>query len=67
MGTNQHLTGAQWRKSRYSGDTGGDCVEVADLDPHIAVRDSKRPDGPGFRVAPDAFAVFVGAAAEGAV
>ncbi|MFI9152932.1 DUF397 domain-containing protein [Streptomyces sp. NPDC053367] len=37
---------ATWRKSSYSGDTGGDCVEVADLRPHLAVRDSKDPDGP---------------------
>ncbi|MET7905315.1 DUF397 domain-containing protein [Streptomyces sp. NPDC005355] len=26
------LTGAQWRKSSYSGDTGGQCVECAALD-----------------------------------
>ena len=25
------LTGAQWRKSSYSGDTGGQCVEMAAL------------------------------------
>ncbi|OEJ31818.1 DUF397 domain-containing protein [Streptomyces subrutilus] len=29
METIQHLTGARWRKSSYSGDTGGDCVECA--------------------------------------
>ncbi|MGW5850287.1 DUF397 domain-containing protein [Streptomyces sp. NPDC055254] len=28
---NQHLTGADWRRSSYSGDTGGDCVECAPL------------------------------------
>lgn len=31
MGTNQNLTGARWRKSSYSGDTGGECVECAPL------------------------------------
>ncbi|MFB8398653.1 DUF397 domain-containing protein [Streptomyces yangpuensis] len=31
MDTNQHLTGAKWRKSSYSGDTGGNCVECAPL------------------------------------
>ncbi|MGP4001211.1 DUF397 domain-containing protein [Streptomyces sp. 8N706] len=32
MGKNApELTGAQWRKSSYSGDTGGDCVECAPL------------------------------------
>ncbi|MEU9006398.1 DUF397 domain-containing protein [Streptomyces sp. NPDC048551] len=27
MGTNQNLIGAVWRKSSYSGSSGGDCVE----------------------------------------
>ncbi|MDN3297742.1 DUF397 domain-containing protein [Streptomyces ficellus] len=58
---------AAWRKSSYSGGTGGDCVEVADLTAHVAVRDSKRSEGPAFTVTPKAFAAFVGAAAEGAV
>ncbi|MFF1338216.1 DUF397 domain-containing protein [Streptomyces sp. NPDC058290] len=31
MGTNRNLTGAKWRKSSYSGDTGGNCVECAPL------------------------------------
>ncbi|MFE5678328.1 DUF397 domain-containing protein [Streptomyces erythrochromogenes] len=31
METNQHLTGAKWRKSSYSSDTGGECVECAPL------------------------------------
>ncbi|WP_251093880.1 DUF397 domain-containing protein [Streptomyces sp. Caat 7-52] len=31
METNRHLTGATWRKSSYSGDTGGQCVECAPL------------------------------------
>ncbi|QES52622.1 DUF397 domain-containing protein [Streptomyces venezuelae] len=31
MGTSQDLTGATWRKSSYSSDTGGDCVECAPL------------------------------------
>ncbi|MFJ5141677.1 DUF397 domain-containing protein [Streptomyces sp. NPDC088707] len=54
-----------WLKSSHSGNTGGDCVEVAPLAPHIAVRDSKNPDGPHFRATPSAFAVFVAAAAQG--
>ncbi|OKJ99390.1 toxin [Streptomyces sp. CB03234] len=61
------LGAAAWRKSSYSGGTGGECVEVADLTAHIAVRDSKRPEGPAFSVTPAAFAAFVGAAAEGTV
>nr|WSX52404.1 DUF397 domain-containing protein [Streptomyces sp. NBC_00974] len=31
MGTHQDLTNARWRKSSYSGNTGGDCVECAPL------------------------------------
>ena len=38
---------ASWRKSSYSGNTGGDCVEVADgLTGVVPVRDSKNPAGP---------------------
>lgn len=40
------LTSARWRKSSHSGDTGGDCVEVAGLSDAVAVRDSKNPEGP---------------------
>ncbi|MEV4254282.1 DUF397 domain-containing protein [Spirillospora sp. NPDC049652] len=35
-----------WRKSRHSTDTGGACVEVGVVEPAVAVRDSKDPDGP---------------------
>ncbi|MER7765782.1 DUF397 domain-containing protein [Kitasatospora sp. NPDC096140] len=37
-----------WRKSSYSGDNGGECIEVAPgfLPGAIPVRDSKDPDGP---------------------
>jgi len=38
-----HVT---WRKSSYSGNNGGGCVEVARLPAVVAVRDSKDPDGP---------------------
>jgi hypothetical protein len=34
-----------WRKSSYSGNSGGQCVEVGNAAPLIAVRDSKDPDG----------------------
>ncbi|MDN3297852.1 DUF397 domain-containing protein [Streptomyces ficellus] len=89
MGTSRNLTNARWRKSSYSGSTGGDCVECAPLGAaawrkssysgstggecvevaaqpcQVAVRDSKKPEGPAFAVAPAAFAAFVVAAAEG--
>ncbi|MFJ2771412.1 DUF397 domain-containing protein [Streptomyces sp. NPDC087300] len=31
MATSQDLPNARWRKSSYSGNTGGDCVEAAPL------------------------------------
>lgn len=36
----------RWRKSTKSGSDGGTCVEVAELNSDVAVRDSKDPDGP---------------------
>ncbi|MER7193592.1 DUF397 domain-containing protein [Streptomyces flaveolus] len=52
-------TGIQWRKSSYSGDQGGDCVEVAELPAAVAVRDSKDPAGPVLALAPAVFATFL--------
>ncbi|MGX7759081.1 DUF397 domain-containing protein [Streptomyces angustmyceticus] len=41
------LSNAQWRKSSYSDDKGGDCVEISDAHPALVpVRDSKKPHGP---------------------
>jgi hypothetical protein len=60
MGSTEILTGIQWRKSSYSGDEGGQCVEIAET-PHttIAVRDSKNPAGPILTLGPAAFSTFV--------
>jgi len=55
-----------WRKSSYSGNNGGDCVEVGNADHLIAVRDSKAVDEArlGFgRAAWEAFAARVKAGA----
>ncbi|MCP3765673.1 DUF397 domain-containing protein [Streptomyces sp. MAR25Y5] len=51
----------QWRKSSYSGSTGGDCVEVADGCPTgaVPVRDSKNPVGPILTVSAPAWQTFV--------
>ncbi|MFE7114328.1 DUF397 domain-containing protein [Streptomyces sp. NPDC057654] len=55
-----------WRKSSYSGQTGGDCVEVAQTsDAEVRVRDSKRTDGPQFAFTATAWTRFVVAAAGG--
>lgn len=40
------LSSLRWRKSSRSGSEGGTCIEVADLDTDVAVRDSQDPDGP---------------------
>lgn len=41
------LTAASWRKSSYSNQDGGACVEVSDdLAAAVPVRDSKVPHGP---------------------
>ncbi|MFI6334419.1 DUF397 domain-containing protein [Streptomyces sp. NPDC050535] len=56
------LSLARWRKSTYSDDNGGDCVEVADGVPGVVpVRDSKVADGPVLMVGPVAWAEFIGA------
>ncbi|WP_339154470.1 DUF397 domain-containing protein [Actinomadura luteofluorescens] len=36
-------TSPRWRKSSYSGGNEGNCVEVAELNGRIGVRDSKNP------------------------
>ncbi|WP_405619319.1 DUF397 domain-containing protein [Streptomyces sp. NBC_01511] len=44
------LTQAQWRKSSYSGGD-NNCVELAELDGGIAIRDSKCPEQPALVIA----------------
>ncbi|MEU8423110.1 DUF397 domain-containing protein [Micromonospora sp. NPDC048835] len=54
------LTNAIWRKSRRSGSSGGNCVEVADNLPGVVgVRDSKDPAGPALSFGPAAWRAFV--------
>lgn len=49
----------KWRKSSYSGNNGGACVEVCTSDPAaIAVRDSKNPDGPRLAFSPEDWRAF---------
>jgi hypothetical protein len=50
----------RWRKSSYSGNGGGNCVEVAsNLPDGVAVRDSKNPDGATLACAREAWSEFV--------
>ncbi|WP_347813195.1 DUF397 domain-containing protein [Actinomadura sp. GC306] len=51
---------ADWKKSSKSDNTGGACVEVADLTAAVAVRDSKDPDGPELVFGTDAWRAFAG-------
>jgi Domain of unknown function (DUF397) len=47
-----------WRKSSYSGASGGDCVEVGATGRTIAVRDTKDRPGPVLTFGPDAWREF---------
>ncbi|MEU4639885.1 DUF397 domain-containing protein [Micromonospora sp. NPDC023814] len=49
-----------WRKSSYSDNNGGACVEVAASGAGIFVRDSKDPNGPALDFSRDAWTLFVG-------
>ncbi|MFH0522238.1 DUF397 domain-containing protein [Streptomyces sp. M41] len=59
MENTEILTGIQWRKSSYSGDQGGNCVEVGETVTTVAVRDSKTPAGPILTIDPATFTTFV--------
>ncbi|WP_027661553.1 DUF397 domain-containing protein [Salinispora fenicalii] len=51
-----------WRTSTRSGDTGGNCVEVADnLVGVVLVRDSKDRLGPTLTFGPESWRTFVAA------
>ncbi|KAK1182229.1 DUF397 domain-containing protein [Streptomyces sp. NBS 14/10] len=52
------MAAPEFRKSSYSNGT-EECVEVATNHPDtVAIRDSKRPEGPILRVAPAAWVAF---------
>lgn len=60
------LTKAEWRKSSFSGTSGGQCVEVAsNLPGLIAVRDSKNPTGPVLTLTPEEWRGFIAGASAG--
>ncbi|MFB9516192.1 DUF397 domain-containing protein [Streptomyces purpureus] len=54
-----------WRKSSYSNDEGGACLEVADNLPLVPVRDSKNPAGPALIFESAAWGAFVTAVGRG--
>ncbi|MEU9015893.1 DUF397 domain-containing protein [Streptomyces sp. NPDC048479] len=48
-----------WFKSSYSNDTGGSCIEIADLASQVGIRDSKDKTGPVLVVPASAWGSFV--------
>ncbi|MEU5552854.1 DUF397 domain-containing protein [Micromonospora sp. NPDC047793] len=59
-----NLNDANWKKSNRSS-ANGQCVEVADLDDAVALRDSKDPNGPALVFGPDAWSSFLAGAKDG--
>ncbi|MFE7608107.1 DUF397 domain-containing protein [Streptomyces celluloflavus] len=54
-----------WFKSSYSNDTGGSCVEIADLNGKVGIRDSKDPHGPAFVLPVGSWSNFIRAVTNG--
>jgi hypothetical protein len=52
------IDSAPWRKSSYSGTNGGDCVEAADLDARILVRDTTDRGGEVLSISLEAWQRF---------
>lgn len=50
---------SSWRKSSYSGHSGGDCVEIGTAARLVPVRDSKDPHGPAVLFDAGAWSTFV--------
>jgi hypothetical protein len=60
------LDGVAWVKSRRSGPTGGNCVEVAFLPGgNVAMRNSRQPDGPALIFTTAEWDAFIGGARDG--
>ncbi|WP_110946139.1 DUF397 domain-containing protein [Streptomyces avicenniae] len=51
---------SEWRRSSYSSNNGGDCVEVARVVVGVvSVRDSKAVTGPVLEISPGAWTGFI--------
>jgi hypothetical protein len=62
MSTTSDFSRAEWVKSSYSGDGGGNCIEWAPAyvgSGVVPVRDSKDADGPALVFEPSAWSAFV--------
>ncbi|MEU1225413.1 DUF397 domain-containing protein [Streptomyces sp. NPDC005828] len=62
-----YLSTTAWRKSSYSNEDGGQCLEVADHLPHVPVRDSKNPTGPALVFGAGAWSSFVAGVKDGRI
>ena len=61
-----HLRGITWVKSRRSGPTGGNCVEVAFLPGGgVAMRNSRHAEGPALIFTAAEWDAFLGGAVDG--
>ncbi|KPC79399.1 MULTISPECIES: DUF397 domain-containing protein [Streptomyces] len=72
MGSTEHTisdssTLAGWHKSRYSGGSQGECLEVARGYDTVPVRDSKVPHGPAVIASAASWSAFVTAVKDGAL
>ncbi|MEV0182450.1 DUF397 domain-containing protein [Streptomyces sp. NPDC050625] len=57
-----NTTGLIWRKSSYSNNEGGACLEIATTPTAIHIRDSKHlptPDAPTLTVTPTTWTAFL--------
>jgi hypothetical protein len=54
---NVDLAEARWQKASYSGTSG--CIEVAHVDGHVALRDSKDRQGPVLVFTPMEWRAFI--------
>lgn len=62
----ERIDDLRWRKSSFSGNGGASCVEVADHDGMILVRDTKNHGrGPVHRYTPDEWRAFVAGVRKG--
>ncbi|MFJ6789954.1 DUF397 domain-containing protein [Streptomyces angustmyceticus] len=60
------LSAARWRKSSYSDQNGGSCLEVSDNHPGVVpVRDSKVSHGPVLTVPATRWTTFIDAVKDG--
>lgn len=63
-----NLPAGAWRRSSYSNQNGGNCLEVADGIPSVVpVRDSKCPAGSVLVIPADAWSAFVADMRRGAL